>query len=115
MLDQVFAGFVDESPVSVMFRGTLENVFSSERLDAIFEKNAKRQISGELAFSTCAGLLSLVTTRIQPSVNAATSSMSKRSASQYSPFTTNSTASNGLFPKRWFAKRRRTSKPSSNP
>jgi len=71
MLDQVFDGFVDESPVSVMFRGTLENIFSSERLDAIFEENAEKQISGELAFSTCAGLLSLVTTRIQPSVNAA--------------------------------------------
>jgi len=71
MLDQVFDDFVDSSPVSVMFRGTLENIFSSERLDAIFEENAEKQISGELAFSTCAGLLSLVTTRIQPSVNAA--------------------------------------------
>ncbi len=71
MLDQVFDGFVDESPVSVMFRGTLENIFSSERIDAIFEEHAEKQISGELAFSTCAGLLCLVTTRIQPSVNAA--------------------------------------------
>jgi hypothetical protein len=71
MLGQVFDGFVDESPVSVMFRGTLENIFSSERLDAIFEANAEKQISGDLAFSTCTGLLGLVTTRIQPSVNAA--------------------------------------------
>jgi len=71
MLDQVFDAFVDESSVSVMFRGTLENMFSSERLDAIFEQNARKQISGELAFSTCAGLLSLVTTRIRPSVHAA--------------------------------------------
>jgi len=54
-----------------MFRGTLENIFSSERLDAIFIDNAERQISGELAFSTCAGLLSLVTARIRPSVHAA--------------------------------------------
>lgn len=71
MLEQVFESFIDESPVSVMFRGTLENMFSSERLDAIFEENAEKQISGELAFSTCAGLLGLVTTRIQPSVHAA--------------------------------------------
>ena len=71
MLDQVFDGFVDASPVSVMFRGTLENIFSSERLNAIFEEHAQKQISGELAFSTCAELLSLVTTRIQPSVHAA--------------------------------------------
>lgn len=71
MLDQVFAAFIEESAVSVMFRGTLEKVFSSDRLDAIFKKNAVKQISGELAFSTCAGLLSLVTTRIRPSVHAA--------------------------------------------
>jgi len=71
MLNQVFESFIEESPVSVMFRGTLENIFSSDRLDAIFEDNAECQISGELAFSTCAGLLSLVTTRIRPSVHAA--------------------------------------------
>ncbi len=71
MLNQVFDAFVDESPVTVMFRGTLENIFSSQRLEAIFQQHSQRQISGELAFSTCVGLLSLVTTRIQPSVHAA--------------------------------------------
>lgn len=71
MLNQVFDKFVEESAVSVMFRGTLENVFSSERLDAIFEENAHRQICGELAFSTCAELLGLVTTRMRKSVHAA--------------------------------------------
>lgn len=71
MLDQVFESFIEESPVSVMFRGTLQNIFSSKRLDAIFHDHAGSQISGELAFSTCAGLLSLVTTRIRPSVHAA--------------------------------------------
>lgn len=71
MLSQVFDSFIEESSVSVMFRGTLEKIFSSERLDGIFERHAVIQFSGELAFSTCAGLLSLVTTRIQPSVHAA--------------------------------------------
>jgi len=71
MLDQVFDAFVEESAVSVMFRGTLENIFSSKRLDALFEDHAEKQLSGELAFSTCARLLSLVSTRIQPSVHAA--------------------------------------------
>jgi hypothetical protein len=70
VFDEVFAPFVDESPVSVMFRGTLEAVFSSERLDRIFADVAERQYCGELAFSTCAELLSLVVTRIQPSVHA---------------------------------------------
>jgi len=71
IFDEVFESFIDESPVSIMFRGTLEAVFSSERLDQIFEDVAQRQYCGELAFSTCAELLSLVVTRIQPSVNAA--------------------------------------------
>ena len=71
VFDEVFAPFIDESPVSVMFRGTLEAAFSSERLDRIFEEMAERQYCGELAFSTCAELLSLVVTRIQPSVHAA--------------------------------------------
>ena len=71
IFDEVFESFIDESPVSVMFRGTLEAAFSSERLDQIFEDVARRQYCGELAFSTCAELLSLVVTRIQPSVNAA--------------------------------------------
>jgi hypothetical protein len=51
--------FIEESPVSVMFRGTLEAAFSAERLDQIFEDVAERQVCGELAFSTCADLLSL--------------------------------------------------------
>ncbi|MDA1056136.1 MAG: transposase [Planctomycetota bacterium] len=71
VFDEVFEPFIDESPVSVMFRGTLEAVFSSERLDQLFENVAERQYCGELAFSTCAELLSLVVTRIQPSVHAA--------------------------------------------
>ena len=78
MLDRVFDGFVDESSVSVMFRGALENIFSPDRIDAIFDENAKEQVSGELAFSTCAGLLGLVTTRIQPSVHAAYSKNAER-------------------------------------
>lgn len=71
VFDEVFAPFIEESPVSVMFRGTLEAAFSAERLDQIFEDVAERQMCGELAFSACADLLSLVVTRIQPSVNAA--------------------------------------------
>ena len=64
VFDEVFEPFINESPVSVMFRGTLEAAFSSERLDQIFEDVAERQYCGELAFSTCAELLSLVVTRI---------------------------------------------------
>jgi len=71
VFDEVFEQFIEESPVSVMFRGTLEAAFSSERLDELFKNVAERQYCGELAFSTCAELLSLVVTRVQPSVHAA--------------------------------------------
>ncbi len=33
VFDEVFSRFIEESPVSVMYRGLLENVFSAERLD----------------------------------------------------------------------------------
>lgn len=70
-LPEVFRAFVEESPVSVMFRGTLERVLDAERLDRLFAGSAERQCCGELAFSTCAELLALVVTQSRPSVHAA--------------------------------------------
>lgn len=71
VFDRVFQKFIDNSPVSVMFRGTLENVFAPERLDAIFEQTAEKQYSRELLFSTCAELMGLVVCSIRKSVHAA--------------------------------------------
>jgi hypothetical protein len=71
VFDEVFRPFIERSPVSVMFRGTLENVFAAQRLDDLFERTAKRQCSSDLAFSTCADLLGLVVGRIEPSLHAA--------------------------------------------
>jgi hypothetical protein len=71
VFDRIFEPFIAASPVSVMFRGTLENVLSAERLDRLFADTAKRQYLHELAFSTCVELLGLVVTQIRPSVNAA--------------------------------------------
>ena len=71
VFDKVFQQFVEKSPVSVMFRGTLENVFSARRLDAIFASTAVRQHVGPLLFSTCAELLSQVVLSSRKSVNAA--------------------------------------------
>ena len=34
MLGEIFQGFVEESPISVMVRGTLERVLGAEALDA---------------------------------------------------------------------------------
>jgi hypothetical protein len=68
---KLFEPFIAGSPVSVMFRGTLENVLAAERLDRIFENAAQKQTCRDLAFSTCADLLGMVVTRIRRSVNAA--------------------------------------------
>jgi predicted regulator of amino acid metabolism with ACT domain len=56
-----------------MVRATIENVLSSDRLDAIFEANAEQQHTGELLFSTVADIMGLgfVVCQIHPSVNAA--------------------------------------------
>jgi IS4 transposase len=71
VFDGIFQPFIEASPVSVMFRGTLENVLSAERLDRLFAATAKKQYLHELTFSTCAELLGLVVTQIRPSLNAA--------------------------------------------
>ena len=71
VFDEVFSRFIEDSPVSVMYRGILENVFSKKRLDRMFEETAVKQVSGELLFSTCADLLGLVVTSTHKSVNSA--------------------------------------------
>ena len=67
----VFGRFEKDSPVCVMVRGALENVFAAERLDTMFEKTADRQRSGELLFSTVADMMAAVVCQIRPSIHAA--------------------------------------------
>jgi len=71
MLTEVFAAFVEQSPVSVMMRALMERIFRPQRLDDIFAGQAKVQYTRELLFSTLVNLLSLVVCGIHPSVNAA--------------------------------------------
>lgn len=71
ILDELFDRFAADSPVCVMLRATFANVFSEERLNAIFDDNARRQRQSELMFSTVADMMGLVVCRIRPSVNAA--------------------------------------------
>lgn len=40
LLGKRFEAFVEDSPVSVMVRGTLERVFNPEKLDQVFEDHA---------------------------------------------------------------------------
>ena len=69
MLGEVIDRFVEQSAVSVMFRGTLENAVTAELLDEVFVKTAKRQRQGELLFSSVVDLLALVATGRRKSVN----------------------------------------------
>jgi hypothetical protein len=70
-MSKIVERFEQQSPICVMVRAALENVFSSERLQSIFDQHARRQCSGELMFSTVAGMMASVVCRIQPSINAA--------------------------------------------
>jgi hypothetical protein len=69
MFDEVMDRFVEQSPASVMFRGTLENVVTAELLNEVFANTAKRQRCGELLFSSIVDLLALVATGSRKSVN----------------------------------------------
>jgi IS4 transposase len=71
MLGEVFARFVDHSPISVMVRGTLERVLGADPLDLWYERTAQKQYTRALLFSTVYDLMSQVVFRIQPSVHAA--------------------------------------------
>jgi len=70
-LPEVFARFVDRSPVPVMIHGVLEYVFDSKALDCIFNTFTKRQHTRELLYSTVVELMALVVTRVEKSLGSA--------------------------------------------
>jgi len=63
--------FCKESPVTVMLRGTMENVFAAEKLDQLFRDYACQQHQSELLFSTVVDLMGLAVAKVRPSVHAA--------------------------------------------
>jgi hypothetical protein len=71
VLDEVFERFVQATPICVMHRALLENIFSPETLDALFRQHAVNQYERELLFSTQVDLIALVVCRISKSVHAA--------------------------------------------
>jgi hypothetical protein len=68
---ELFERFLAESPICVMKRALLENVFAPSALDSVFRSAAVRQYERELLFSQLVDLTSLVVCRVQPSVHAA--------------------------------------------
>jgi Transposase DDE domain len=71
IMGAIFERFLAESPVCVMQRAILENVFAPEKLDKVFQSAAVRQYERELLFSQLVDLTSLVVCRVHPSVHAA--------------------------------------------
>jgi IS4 transposase len=71
VLDSVFERLVDKAPVTVMVRGTLENVLSAEALDRLFLSKANTGYSRKLLFSQMVDLMGMVVARVQPQIYAA--------------------------------------------
>ena len=57
LLSGPFEKFVEASPVTVMMRGIVENLFHPERLNRLFEENAVTQYTRTLPFSTVAEVM----------------------------------------------------------
>ena len=71
MLGEIFQRFVEESPISVMVRGSLERVLGAEALDAWYEETAQKQYTRTLLFSSVYDLMSQVVFSMKPSIHAA--------------------------------------------
>lgn len=71
ILGPVFERFLNESPISVMSRATIEHALSASALDALFERTAERGYTRELLFSTTVDLMSLVVCGTVPHVQSA--------------------------------------------
>jgi hypothetical protein len=71
LLGPVFERFVTKTPFAVMARSLLERSLTPEALDAVFENQADRQYTRELAFSSVVDLMGQVVTSAFPSVRAA--------------------------------------------
>lgn len=71
MVARIFERFVQESPVAVMVRATLENAFSAPALDRLFVCTAEQQYTRTLLFSTVVELLTTGVVRQEKSLHAA--------------------------------------------
>ena len=78
LLGQNFERFVDESPISVMVRGILENAFNPCQVDALFERTAESQCTRNLLFSSLTELMCRVVFDVSPSVRSAYQANAKR-------------------------------------
>src|SRR5438046_6818011 len=71
MLPTVFQTFIERSPICVMARAVLENLFQPDRLDEPFERAAQRQYTRTLLFSSVVELMHSVVLGVEPAVYSA--------------------------------------------
>jgi Transposase DDE domain len=71
LLSKLFDRFVEQAPVCVAARATLEAALNPAALDGLFDRTADRQYHRELLFSTCVDLMGLVVSRSHRSIHAA--------------------------------------------
>lgn len=76
-MGKVFEAFIEKSPISVMARAALEHLFDPDRLNRLFEKNAKVQYTRQLLFSMMVDLLGQVVLEIHPSIHSAYQAQAK--------------------------------------
>src|SRR5436305_7578313 len=70
-LGEVFERFIQQAPLSVMFRPLLEHALAPAEIDRLFQENATRQYTREVLFSSIVELMGAVVCGAQPSVRAA--------------------------------------------
>src|SRR4051812_30672314 len=70
-LGDVFERFLQQAPISVMFRALLERALDPDELNRVFEQTATSQYTRELLFSSVVDLMGLVVCGVQPSVRSA--------------------------------------------
>jgi IS4 transposase len=71
ILGEVFERFAQESPLTVMAQGVLENALNPTVVDRLFEDVAEAQYTRKLLFSSVVDLMSLVVCRIKPAIHSA--------------------------------------------
>jgi hypothetical protein len=71
LLKRVFEKVIEKTPVSVMFRGVLENALSAAEVDSLFLGHSRTGYLRKLLFSQMVDLMGMVVTRIHPRIHAA--------------------------------------------
>jgi IS4 transposase len=71
LLGETFERFLQNAPISVMFRALLERTIDPREIDRLFERTTTRQYTREILFSSIVKLMGSVVCGVHPSIRAA--------------------------------------------